>query len=183
LKLHRTPLADLMLVETAAISDERGRFTRVFCQTECDLLRPNLRWAQINISSTFHRGTVRGMHFQYPPAAEAKLIRCLSGRVIDIAVDVRIGSPTFLQWHAVNLDESQPFQVFLPEGFAHGFQALTDDVKLLYLHTVAWSREHEGRLRYDDPALGIDWPLPVTLVSEKDRAVSFIGKDFAGVCT
>lgn len=179
--IHPTPLAGLTVVETAPVSDERGRFVRVFCEQECAKLRPGLHWTQINLSQTSGKGTVRGMHFQYPPAAEAKLIRCVRGRVFDAAVDVRAGSPTFLQWHGLELDGDRPQQIFIPEGFAHGFQALTDQVELLYLHTASWSREHEARLRYDDPLLAIDWPLPVTQVSEKDRAAPLLDGAFGGV--
>ena len=181
MKIHRTPLADLMLIETVPIQDQRGRFVRVFCEAECVELRPNLQWKQINVSSTSHQGTVRGMHFQFPPAAEAKLIRCLQGRVFDVAVDLRADSPTFLRWHGVDLSEDEPLQFFIPEGFAHGFQALTDHVQLLYLHTTAWNRQHEGALRHDDPALSIAWPLPVTHVSEKDRGIPLLDGTVAGV--
>ncbi|MFI4920006.1 MAG: dTDP-4-dehydrorhamnose 3,5-epimerase family protein [Gammaproteobacteria bacterium] len=181
MKIHPTPLADLFLVETMPVTDERGQFTRLFCESEYSELRPHLHWSQINLSRNSRKGTVRGMHFQHPPAAEAKLIRCLRGRVFDVAVDIRAGSPTFLRWHAVELDESGMTEIFIPEGFAHGFQALTDDVELLYLHTVAWDREHEGRLRPDDPMLGISWPLPVTQVSEKDRTAPLLTDKFAGI--
>jgi len=181
MKFHRTPLVDLVWVETAPIQDERGGFVRVFCEQDCAPLRPNLHWSQINLSQTAHKGAVRGMHFQHPPAAEAKLIRCLRGRIFDVAVDLRACSPTFLRWHGMELSEDQSMQVFIPEGFAHGFQALTDDVQLLYLHTVPWSREHEGSLRFDDPTLAIDWPLPVTQVSAKDRAAPLLDRGFAGV--
>lgn len=181
LKVHYTPLAGLALVETGSIKDERGQFTRLFCESECSELRPRLRWTQINLSRTSLKGTVRGMHFQRPPSAEAKLIRCLRGRVFDVAVDVRAGSPTFLHWYGAELNENNSMQIFIPEGFAHGFQALTDDVELLYLHTVAWSREHEETLRHDDPKLGIAWPLPVTRVSEKDRNASLLTDGFTGI--
>jgi dTDP-4-dehydrorhamnose 3,5-epimerase len=181
MKIHHTPLADLMLIETAPIRDERGQFVRVFCETQCAGLRPNLHWAQINVSSTSRKGTVRGMHFQYPPAAEAKLIRCLKGRVFDVAVDLRADSPTFLHWHGVELDQDEPLQFFIPEGFAHGFQALTDDAQLLYLHTTEWNRQHEGALRHDDPALSIAWPLAVTQVSDKDRNTPLLEGKFAGI--
>jgi len=181
MKIHRTPLSGLTLLETIPIQDERGRFVRVFCEQDHAELRPGLHWPQINFSQTARMGTVRGMHFQHPPAAEAKLIRCLRGRVFDVAVDLRHGSATFLRWHAVELSEDRPMQVFIPEGFAHGFQALTDDVQLLYLHTTPWSREHEGRLRHDDPMLAIDWPLPVTQISEKDRDAPLIDGGFNGV--
>jgi dTDP-4-dehydrorhamnose 3,5-epimerase len=181
MKIHRTPLDGLILIETAPIRDERGQFVRVFCETACAELRPNLHWTQINVSRTSHKGSVRGMHFQYPPAAEAKLIRCIQGRVFDVAVDLRAGSPTFLHWHGVELSADGPIQFFIPEGFAHGFQTLTDDAQLLYLHTAAWNRQYEGALRHDDPALSIAWPLPVTQVSAKDLSTSLLDETFSGI--
>jgi dTDP-4-dehydrorhamnose 3,5-epimerase len=181
MKIHCTPLKNLMLLETAPIQDERGQFARVFCETACAKLRPNLHWTQINVSNTSNKGSVRGMHFQYPPAAEAKLICCLRGRVFDVAVDLRTDSPTFLHWHGVELSEYESMQFFIPEGFAHGFQALTDNVQLLYLHTAAWNRQYEGAIRHDDPALSIAWPLPVTQVSEKDRNILLLDDKFTGV--
>jgi len=181
MKVHRTPLDGLILVETTPVKDERGEFVRVFCEADCTELRPNLHWTQINVSRTSHSGTVRGMHFQYPPSAEAKMIRCLQGRVFDVAIDLRAGSPTFLHWHGVELREDGSLQFFIPEGFAHGFQALTDNAQLLYLHTATWARQREGALRHDDPALSITWPLPVTRVSEKDRSVPLLDGRFGGI--
>jgi dTDP-4-dehydrorhamnose 3,5-epimerase len=182
MKFHATPLADLTVIETAPVADERGQFSRIFCETECAVLRPGLHWIQINMSRTYHKGTVRGMHFQYPPAAEAKLIRCLRGHVFDVAVDLRENSPTFLHWYGIELDEDGTTQLFIPEGFAHGFQALTDDSQLLYLHSAMWNREKEGGLRHDDPALAISWPLPVTRVSNKDRNLPSVKESrFAGI--
>lgn len=181
MNIHCTPLAGLMLVETVPHRDDRGSFVRAFCETACAELRPNLHWTQINVSCTANKGTVRGMHFQYPPAAEAKMIRCLQGRVFDVAVDLRAGSPTFLHWHGVELSEDGPMQFFIPEGFAHGFQSLTDHAQLLYLHTAAWDRQHEGALRHDDPALCIAWPLPIAQVSDKDRHTSLLDGTFTGV--
>jgi dTDP-4-dehydrorhamnose 3,5-epimerase len=182
MKFVPTPLAGLTLIETTRVEDERGQFSRVFCEAKCAALRPGLHWRQINVSKTYHQGTVRGMHFQYPPLAEAKLIRCVRGRVFDVAVDLRAGSPTFLQWHGLELDEDGQTQLFIPEGFAHGFQALSDDAQLLYLHSAPWNREKEGGLRHDDPAIAIAWPLPVTQVSIKDRQLPSV-KDsrFAGI--
>jgi len=179
--LHATPLSGLTLIETAPTNDERGRFVRVFCETELAALRPGLHFAQINLSTTSRRGGVRGLHCQHAPAAEAKLIRCVRGRVFDVAVDLRAGSPTFLRWFGVELDEEAPLQLFIPEGFAHGFQALSDDAQLLYMHTAGWSREHESGLRHDDPTLAIHWPLPVTQLSERDRAHPLIDDTFAGL--
>jgi len=181
MKMYRTPLAELMLVDTVPTKDIRGSFVRIFCESECASLRPNLQWAQINLSCTSQRGTIRGMHFQYPPAAEAKLIRCLQGRVFDVAVDLRAGSPTFMRWHGVELNDDNSIQIFIPEGFAHGFQALTNDVKLIYLHTNAWNHTYESGVRYNDPALAIKWPLPVTQVSDKDRVLPLLSETFAGI--
>lgn len=181
MKLLPTPLIGLTLIETSPIRDERGSFVRVFCDDELEAIRPGLRFHQINLSVTQHRGTVRGMHFQYPPAAEGKLIRCVRGKVFDVAVDLRVDSTTYLHWHAVELDANALVQVFIPEGFAHGFQALSNDAQLIYMHTARWSREHEGTLRYDDPMLAIAWPLPVLHVSTKDRSAPLIDADFTGI--
>ncbi|MBB5360684.1 dTDP-4-dehydrorhamnose 3,5-epimerase [Rhodanobacter sp. ANJX3] len=182
MNFHATPLADLMVIETKPVSDERGQFSRVFCAAEYAALRPALHWMQINVSQTYKKGTVRGMHFQYPPAAEVKLIRCLRGRVFDVAVDLRADSPTFLRWHGVELDENEATEFLIPEGFAHGFQTLTDDAQLLYLHTAEWNREMEGGLRHDDPTLGIHWPLPVTRMSDKDQNFALVQQTgFAGL--
>ena len=181
LSFEPTPLPGLQLVRGAVVGDERGRFERVYDAEAFAAWRPQLRWAQVNVSRTQRAGTVRGMHFQHPPAAEAKLIGCLRGRVFDVAVDLRAGSPTFLQWHGVELDADDPVQVLIPEGFAHGFQALTDDVQLLYFHTAPWSAPHEGRVRHDDPAVGIAWPLPVAQLSDRDRDAALLPGDFAGV--
>ncbi|MGH8283927.1 MAG: dTDP-4-dehydrorhamnose 3,5-epimerase family protein [Gammaproteobacteria bacterium] len=181
MKFHHTPLAGLMVVETTPIQDERGRFARVFCEAECAELRPNLHLTQINLSSTSHKGTVRGMHFQYPPAAEVKMIRCLRGCVFDVAVDLRAGSASFLHYHGVELSADNSMQFFIPEGFAHGFQTLTDDVQLMYLHTATWDQAHEGSVRYDDPALAIAWPLPVTQISDKDRNLPLLTATFSGI--
>ncbi len=181
MKLHATPLAGLQVVETAPVGDARGRFERMFCEQEWAPLRPDLRFVQVNLSTTSARGTVRGMHFQREPAAEAKLIRCIRGHAFDVAIDIRAGSATFLQWHAVELRAEEPRAIFIPEGFAHGFQALSDDVQLLYFHTAPWTPACEGGLRHDDPRLAIDWPLPPLHVSDRDRAHPLLDDTCTGV--
>lgn len=181
LKLLPTPLAGLQIVETAPVGDARGMFERLFCEQEWASLRPDLHFAQVNLSMTAKRGTIRGMHYQHEPATEAKLIRCVCGHAFDVAVDLRAGSPTFLHWHAVELRADEPREVFIPEGFAHGFQALSDDVQLLYFHTAAWTPVCEGGLRHDDPRLAIDWPLPPANVSDRDRAHPLLVDGFMGV--
>ncbi len=170
MKLHPTPLAGLWQIETEPRGDVRGRLTRLHCDEELAPIRPGLRFVQTNLSRTAQRGTVRGLHFQRAPALEAKLIRCLRGRVFDVAVDLRAGSPTFGRWFGLELSDSNEHQIFIPEGFAHGFQTLCDDVELLYQHTAPYTPACEGGLRHDDARLAITWPLPVSLVSERDRA-------------
>ena len=181
MKIDATPLNGLYEVQSSAIGDARGRFTRVFCEQEFSPIRHGLHFTQINLSETKGQGTVRGMHYQVRPAAEAKLIRCLRGRVFDVAVDLRAGSPSFLQWHALELTDDNDRAVFIPEGFAHGFQALTDEVQLLYMHTAPWTPNCEAGLRHDDPRLAIAWPRPPTAISDKDRGYPPIDEDFVGV--
>lgn len=178
-----TPLAGLHEIEHAPVGDARGRFTRLFCEQELGTVRPGLHFTQVNLSETRGRGTVRGLHYQMPPAAEAKLVCCLRGRVFDVAVDLRTGSPTFLHWHAVELAEDNGRAIFIPEGFAHGFQTLTDEVQLLYMHTAPWTPSCEAGLRHDDPRLDIRWPLPAMVVSERDRGHALVDDDFSGVRT
>lgn len=181
MNIEPTPIAGLYAIQLTPVEDERGRFTRLFCERELAPIRPHLHFTQINLSQTHGRGTVRGMHYQSPPAAEAKLIRCLSGRVFDVAVDLRAGSPTFLQWQALELTEDNDRAVFIPEGCAHGFQALTHDADLLYMHTAPWTPACEAGVRHDDPRLGIAWPLTVAMTSARDRRYPLLGADFPGV--
>lgn len=179
--IHPTPISGLCEIRLAPIDDARGRFTRLFCEQELAAIRPRLHFSQVNLSQTHGRGTLRGMHYQKPPAAEAKLIHCLRGRVFDVAVDVRADSPTFLHWHTIELSEENNNAVFIPEGVAHGFQALSDEAWLLYMHTAPWTPACEAGLRHDDPRLSIDWPLPVAALSERDRGYALIDDAFTGV--
>ena len=182
MKIYSTPLAGLYEIRATPVCDARGRFTRLFCEQELSPIRPGLHFTQINLSETHARGTLRGLHYQTPPAAEAKLIRCLHGSVFDVAVDLRKNSPTFLQWHAFELTADNDRAVFIPEGFAHGFQALTDEAHLLYMHTVAWTPACEAGLRHDDPRLAIKWPLTVFTISERDIHYPLLNDAFIGVC-
>lgn len=181
MKLTITPLHGLYEIQHTPVGDARGRFTRLFCEQELVPVRPGMHFSQINLSETRGRATLRGMHYQMPPAAEAKLIRCLRGRVFDVAVDLRAGSPTFLRWHALELGEDNDRAIFIPEGFAHGFQTLTDDVQLLYMHTTPWTPACEAGIRYDDPRLAIEWPLPAATVSDRDRGYTLIDDAFGGM--
>jgi dTDP-4-dehydrorhamnose 3,5-epimerase len=181
MKLEQTPLQGLQLVHAEPHRDARGSFQRLYCERDWSAIRPDLRFVQVNLSTTLVRGTVRGLHYQSAPASEAKLICCVQGRAWDVAVDLRAGSSTFLQWHAIELDAANPTEVFIPEGFAHGFQCLSDDVRLLYFHTAAWTPGSEGGLRHDDPRLAIGWPLPPALVSDRDRTHPLLDDAFMGL--
>jgi dTDP-4-dehydrorhamnose 3,5-epimerase len=181
MNIMTTPLDGLLEIQGDAIVDERGSFNRLFCDFAFSSIRPNLHFCQINLSRTSKSGTVRGLHFQKPPSAEAKLIRCLKGRAYDVAVDIRSGSSTFLHWHAIELSPGANNSVFIPEGFAHGFQSLEDDTELLYFHTAPWRKQDEGALRYNDPQIAIQWPSTVSSISDKDRNSTLIDADFMGL--
>jgi dTDP-4-dehydrorhamnose 3,5-epimerase len=176
-----TPIAGLYVTRDVPFEDERGRFTRIYCGREFTGAIPKLRIVQANLSETRKRGTLRGMHFQRPPFAEAKLVRCLRGRVFDVAVDIRAGSPTFMKWHAAELAPELGNAMLIPAGFAHGFQTLTDDVQMLYLHSAEWSPEHEGGLRHDDDAIAIQWPETAMYVSAKDASYPLVNAAFEGI--
>lgn len=175
------PIQGLRLLQRNPIGDDRGYFERIFCSEELGSLIPGKTLVQINYTLTAKRGTVRGMHFQYPPHAETKLVSCLRGKVLDVAVDLRYGSPTFLHWHAEILSADNHKTFVIPEGFAHGFQALTGDCGMLYLHTAAYMVEAEGGLNASDPRLAIRWPLAIAEQSVRDSTHPLIAEDFSGV--
>lgn len=175
------PLVGLKLVARQRLGDSRGYLSRVFCAEELAAAGWVKPIAQINHTYTAKRGTVRGMHFQRPPHAEMKLVSCIRGEVWDVAVDVRAGSPTFLQWHAERLSAENGRALLIPEGFAHGFQALSDDVELLYCHSAAYAAEAEAGLRFDDPALRITWLLEPTDLSSRDKNHPLLTPNFPGV--
>jgi len=181
MKLHTISLNGAALIEAEPFCDHRGTFARFFCADELSELLGDRQIVNINFSRTALKGAVRGMHFQYPPKAEMKFVRCIRGAVYDVIVDIRKGSPTFLQWFGALLTKENMQMLCVPEGFAHGFQALEDGAELLYLHTEFYSPEHEGGLFYNDPVLGIDWPLLPTDVSERDNQHRTIDKTFNGV--
>ena len=175
------PLSGLKLVTRQRQEDRRGFFSRVFCADELTVAGWSKPIAQINHSASALCGTVRGMHFQHRPHAEMKLISCIRGEVWDVAVDVRADSPTFLQWHAEHLSADNARALLIPEGFAHGFQTLTDDVELLYCHSAAFAASAEGGLHPRDTCLSIQWPLPISQLSARDAAHPLIDSTFKGV--
>ncbi|WP_459973862.1 dTDP-4-dehydrorhamnose 3,5-epimerase [Mycobacterium sp. MUNTM1] len=176
-----TPVPDLKIARSSPHRDDRGAFMRLFCAEELQPVLGNRQIKQINQSKTSRAGAVRGLHFQHSPHAEMKMVRCLRGRVWDVAVDLRPNSPTFLHWHAQELAQDDAQMLVIPEGFAHGFQVMEPDSELLYLHTAFYHPSSEGGLRYDDPRLAITWPLPPQDLSPRDRSHPLLDTDFAGV--
>lgn len=176
-----TPLAGLIAVQRKAIEDHRGFLSRFYCADEFREAGLDKPIAQINHTLTRSKGAVRGLHFQYPPFAESKLVSCLHGEIFDVAVDLRRGSPTFLHWHGALLSALNRQSLLIPEGFAHGFQTMTGDCELIYLHTASYRPEAEGALNVADPRLGIAWPLAIAEISERDRNHKFIEQDFNGI--
>lgn len=178
---HRVPIDGLQVIERQPISDDRGFLERVFCQNTIDFLLRGKIIRQINRTLTKRKDVVRGLHFQYPPHAEVKIVTCLRGKVWDIAVDLRRGSPTFLDHHAALLTECNGLSYLIPEGFAHGYQTLTSDCEMLYFHTTDYHPESEGALNAVDPRLAIDWPEPISERSQRDVAHAMLGDDFQGL--
>ena len=179
--LTNTPIGGLISVERQCAQDQRGFFSRFFCAQELADAGFDRPIAQINHTLTRRRGTVRGLHFQYPPHAEDKLVSCIRGRVFDVAVDLRRGSATFLAWHGEILSVKNGGGLLIPRGFAHGFQALEDDCELLYLHSAPYDAEAEGALNARDPRLSIEWPLAFTDISDRDSTHPLITPDFTGI--
>jgi len=178
---HPTPLSGLILMERLPIGDSRGFLERMFCEEELAPLTGGKRIHQINRTLTAAAGTVRGMHYQRPPHAEVKLVTCLRGRVFDVAVDLRRDSPTFLQWHGEILDGATQKTLAIPEGFAHGFQTLTENCEMLYFHTAAYHPDAEAGLNPVDPTLGIAWPLPPSGLSPRDTSHPLLDHHFSGI--
>lgn len=166
--LHSTPIAGLVAVDRLPLGDARGFLERLFCADDLAAVGWTGPIAQINHTFTAEPGTVRGLHYQRAPHAEIKLVSCLQGSVWDVAVDLRPGSPTYLQWHAEELSAHNHRALLIPPGCAHGFQTLTADVQMLYCHSQAYAPHSEGGLHPQDPRLGIAWPLPVHGLSPRD---------------
>ena len=181
MKFLETPLKGLTIIELESYRDDRGLFFRLFCSNELKEIGLNKNIMQINQSLTIKKGAVRGMHFQFPPKAEIKIIKCIRGTIFDVAIDLRKQSPTFLQWYGEILSAGNMKLMYIPEGFAHGFQTLEENSELLYLHTEFYSPENEGGIRYDDPRIDIKWPLEVIEISERDKKFKLIDDNFEGL--
>lgn len=179
--IFESPLAGLKRITRQRLGDSRGFLSRLFCSEELASAGWQKPIVQVNHTFTARQGTVRGLHFQRPPHTEMKLVSCIRGEVWDVAVDVRAESPTFLQWYAECLSAENGCALLIPDGFAHGFQTLSNDVELLYCHSQAYSAEAEGGLNPMDARLGITWPLALTEISARDAAHPLIDSCFRGV--
>jgi dTDP-4-dehydrorhamnose 3,5-epimerase len=176
-----TFLAGLKIVQRKPLEDARGFLSRFYCAKEFKSYGLDKPISQINHTLTHQKGAVRGLHYQQVPYAEIKLVSCLKGEIFDVAVDLRKNSPTFLQWHGEVLSQSNQRSLLIPEGFAHGFQTLTEDCELIYLHTASYVKEAEAALNVTDPRVGISWPLEITELSERDSLHAMIKNDFEGI--
>ncbi len=181
LSITDLPLAGLKRVERARLGDARGFLTRLFCADELRAAGWSGPVAQVNHSVTAKAGTVRGLHFQHAPHAEMKLVSCVRGEVWDVAVDIRAGSKTFLRWHAEILSAGNNRALLIPPGFAHGFQALSDDAELIYCHSAPYNAAAEDGLNPRDRKLAIAWPLPIFEMSARDSQRPMLADSFAGV--
>ena len=179
--LNPTPIDALQVIDRKPIGDARGFLERLFCQETLGGLLQGKTIRQINRTQTQRKGTVRGLHFQFPPHAETKIVTCLRGEVWDVAVDLRRGSPTFLKHHAILLTEDNHQSYLIPEGFAHGFQTLTPNCEMLYLHTADYDAEAEGALNAVDPRVAIDWPELITARSDRDASHAMLTDNFHGI--
>ena len=177
--IEDTSFADLKLLKRKQNDDERGFFERFFCVEELSELCFQL--SQMNRSFTAQKGALRGMHFQSPPFSETKIVSCLRGRVFDVALDLRRGSETFLKWHGEELSGDNHKSIVIPKGFAHGFQTLAEDCELLYLHDSPYNNEAEGQVNVFDSRAAIIWPLPVSMISKRDKNVPHLAQDFIGI--
>jgi dTDP-4-dehydrorhamnose 3,5-epimerase len=170
MRFRETSLQDAWLIEPEPAYDDRGFFARTFCVREFAEHGLTTSFVQHSVSQSKRRGTLRGMHFQKPPHTEVKLVGCAKGALLDVIIDLRPNSPTYRQWQGFELTPDNRRRLYVPEGFAHGFQTLTDDTETTYLISAFYAPGAASGVRHDDPAFAIDWPLPVTVLSDKDRS-------------
>jgi dTDP-4-dehydrorhamnose 3,5-epimerase len=172
-----TPLEGAYIIDLEPMEDERGHFARSFCREEFAPRGLKTNVAQCNVSFNRKKGTLRGMHFQSEPKAEAKLVRCTRGVIYDVILDLRPHSPTYCKWTTTELTECNMRMIYVPEGFAHGFQTLVDDTEVFYQMFECYSPGHANGVRWDDPAFGIAWPIENPILSDKDRSYPLFDKD------
>src|SRR5262249_25933694 len=178
---HETALRGAFVIELALIRDDRGEFMRTFCARTLAERGLCSVFVQTNQSRTARRGTIRGLHYQAPPVAEAKLLRCVHAAVQGVMVDLRRRSPTFLRWHAEVLTGHDARAVYVPPGFAHGFQTLEDDSEVIYQASAFYTPSAEGCVRYNDPLVNVRWPVAEVILSNKDANCPLLTPDFRGL--
>lgn len=178
---RETGLPGALVIDPERIEDERGFFARTWCREEFERRGLKNGIAQCSVSFNRRRGTVRGVHYQAAPHEEVKLVRCTRGAIFDVIVDLRAGSPTYRRWFGVELNDENRLLLYVPEGFAHGFQTLVDNAEVFYQITPEYAPQAARGVRWDDPALGIHWPLEATVISARDRAYALLS-DRAGTC-
>ena len=176
-----TPLHGSYIIELSPFSDARGWFARTYCSKEFQQIGHNKQWVQLNHSATFKTGTIRGMHYQMQPFSEIKMVRCIAGKVFDVIVDLRRHSSTFMQWFGAELSAANKKMLYIPEGFAHGFQTLEDNSELIYHHSEFYNTAAEAGIKYDEPLINIQWPLPLTEISDRDKNHPYITEHFKGI--
>ncbi|HUZ57997.1 MAG TPA: dTDP-4-dehydrorhamnose 3,5-epimerase [Hanamia sp.] len=181
MQFNPTFLSGLYVINLDLFTDERGWFARTFCKREFEQIGYHKEWVQMNHSFTKEKGTLRGLHYQYFPYSEAKLIRCISGSVYDVAVDIRKDSTTFLKWFGIELSAENKKMIYIPEGFAHGFQALSNNCEIIYHHTDFYTPDAEEGIKYDDPLIKITWPLAINGISERDQKHLYLSENFKGI--
>lgn len=176
-----TKLSGSYVIGLEPYTDERGWFARTYCKNEFAAIGHDAEWVQLNHSYTKQSGAIRGMHYQLPPFSEIKLVRCIAGAVFDVIIDLRAGSPTFLQGFGTEISAANKNMMYIPAGFAHGFQTLSDDAELIYHHSQFYKPDVEGGISYDDPKVKIEWPLDLTTISERDMEHPFLDDNFKGI--
>jgi dTDP-4-dehydrorhamnose 3,5-epimerase len=174
-------LAGSYIIEPEPFQDDRGWFARFYCKKDFQQIGHNKEWVQLNHSVTNKKGAVRGMHFQHPPFHEIKMVKCIKGKVFDVIIDLRTDSETFLSWEGVELSAENKKMIYIPEGFAHGFQCLTDDCELIYHHSEYYTPGSEGGIHYNDPMVKIKWPLTVSQISPRDESHPYLDRNFKGI--
>jgi dTDP-4-dehydrorhamnose 3,5-epimerase len=180
-KFMETDIKGVYVIVPKPFKDHRGMFARIFCKNEFKEIGHEKEIVNINHSATELKGSIRGMHFQYPPKAEIKIVKCIKGSIFDVAIDLRRESETFLSYHGEILSADNMKMLYVPEGFAHGFQSLEDNIEMIYYTTEFYSPEFEGGVRYNDPSIKIEWPLEVTDISDKDRKHTLKNGNFKGI--
>lgn len=176
-----TLLAGSFIIEPKVLEDDRGWFARFYCKNEFKEIGHEKEWVQLNHSVTNKKGSIRGMHYQVHPFREIKMVKCIAGTVYDVIVDLRKSSPTFLKWFGAELSAKNRKMLYIPEGFAHGFQCLEDNCELIYHHSEFYVPDSEGGMRYNDPMISIEWPLPVTVISQRDQSHPLLDENFKGI--